>query len=154
MIPPLDGNGCAFCDYLNGVRPYVFLWREPQVAVAVTREQRGVSHLLVFPTSHTPTLLDLESEVGLDLMLALRDAAVTIDRADGSPGVAVWQNNGAPAGQAIGHLHFHVAGTLPGGGTNFGDVEEISLQAAEEIAQHLRAHVPLGGGGAKRRLST
>ena len=122
------------------------------MAVAVTREQRGVSHLLVLPVAHTPTILDLETEVAGDLMVALRDAAQTIDKADGRPGIAVWQNNGEEAAQKIGHLHFHVAGTMPGGGTDFGDVPEITLDAANAIARRLRRFVPerVGGG---RRLS-
>ena len=141
---------CAFCDYLSGRRPYVFLWREEAVAVAVTREQRGVSHLLVFPTEHVETLLQLDARLAGPLMVALRDAASAIDGADERPGIAVWQNNGVSAGQAIPHLHFHVAGTLDGGGTEFGSVEEISLERAESIAQHLAPFVDLGVGNARR----
>ena len=132
---------CAFCQYLSGERPYTFLWKELRVAVLVTREQRGVSHLLVIPTRHIPSLLELdESEAG-DLMIALRDAARAIDDAFERPGVAVWQNNGIPAHQAIGHLHFHVAGTLPGGGTEFGSVPELSIDRTDEIARLLSPHV-------------
>ena len=137
-----SNDACAFCDYLRGSRPYVFLWKEPEVAVAVTREQRGISHLLVLPTQHTETLLDLRESPTEPLMIALRDAARTIDAADERPGISVWQNNGVPAGQAIAHLHFHVAGTLAGGGTEFGEVSEISLDAAAQIADRLSAHVP------------
>lgn len=137
-------NRCAFCDYLNGARPFVFLWREPGIAVAVTREQRGISHLLVLPTEHVETLLQLENHHAGPLMLALRDAAAAIDTAESRPGIAVWQNNGVPAGQAIPHLHFHVAGTLVGGGTEFGPVREISLEEARVIANRLAPHVKLG----------
>jgi len=77
-------------------------------------------------------------------MLAVRDAARTIDVADHRPGIAVWQNNGIAAAQTIGHLHFHVAGTLPSGGTEFGDVPEISIAAAKKIARHLRRHLLVG----------
>lgn len=142
MVDVPNPRACAFCSYLEGGRPYVFLWREPNVVVAVTREQRGISHLLILPVVHTPTLLELDTRTAESLMLALRDAAITIDRADQRPGIAVWQNNGIAARQTIGHLHFHVAGTLPDGGTEFGTVEEISLGAAAHIAKRLRGHVP------------
>ncbi len=33
---------CAFCDYLNGVRPFTVLYRDDLIAVLVTREQRGI----------------------------------------------------------------------------------------------------------------
>ena len=133
---------CAFCQYLSGERPYTILWKEVNVAVLVTREQRGVSHLLVVPTRHIPSLLELEEFEAEDLMIALRDAARAIDDAFERPGVAVWQNNGIPANQAIGHLHFHVAGTLPGGGTEFGSVPELSISQTDEIGRLLTRHIP------------
>ena len=153
MVDVPRPEACAFCDYLSGIRPYAFLWREEQVAVAVTREQRGVSHLLVLPTAHISTVLTLPNDSAQALMLAVRDAAVTINTTDHRPGIAVWQNNGIAAGQAIAHLHFHVAGTLEGGGTEFGDVKEISLTAARAIAGRLRPHVPLNAGNSRRSLA-
>lgn len=59
--------------------------------------------------------------------------------------MAVWQNNGVAANQAIPHLHFHLAGTLPGGGTNFGDVPELSVAATGAtgaIGRRLASFVP------------
>lgn len=137
-----EGGECAFCAYIRGGRPYTVLWREEHVVVLVTREQRGISHLLVLPTRHIPTLLDLPEKIAEDLMVALRDAARTVDRASERPGVAVWQNNGTAAHQAIPHLHFHVAGTLPDGGTDFGHVPELSVSTTDRIGRRLANHVP------------
>ncbi|MCV7224670.1 HIT family protein [Mycolicibacterium komossense] len=137
-----EGDDCAFCDYLSGRRPYTVLWREDQVAVLVTREQRGIGHLLVLPNRHVPSLLHLFDGEAEAMMVALRDAAITIDSAYKRPGVAVWQNNGVAAHQAIPHLHFHVAGTLPGGGTDFGDVPELSVDATDVIGHRLASFVP------------
>jgi len=75
-------------------------------------------------------------------MLAVRDAAKLIDQVYKRLGIAVWQNNGVAAHQAISHLHFHVAGTLDKGGTALGEVEEISLARTEEIASRLRSAAP------------
>lgn len=144
---------CAFCEYLSGTRPYTVLWRETQVAVLVTREQRGVGHVLVIPTRHVATLLDLADGEAGDLMIAVRDAAEAIDRAFSRPGVAVWQNNGTAAHQAIPHLHFHVAGTLPGGGTNFGDVEELTVDATDALGRKLAPAVP-GRNASGRHVSS
>lgn len=137
-----DEDDCAFCDYLARRRPYTVLWREQQVAALVTREQRGVAHLLVLPTRHVPSLLDLADDEAEAMMIAVRDAATTIDLAYERPGLAVWQNNGVPAHQAIPHLHFHVAGTLPSGGTDFGDVPELAVSATNAIGRRLAPFVP------------
>jgi histidine triad (HIT) family protein len=134
---PLNDH-CAFCAYLDGARPYTIFFRDLLVAILVTREQRGVSHLLVVPTRHCGTILDLTEEESAAIMYEIRHAARVIDIADRRPGIAIWQNNGVPAHQTISHLHFHVAGTLESGGTDWGEVPELSISATDEIADKLR----------------
>lgn len=133
---------CAFCDYLAGRRPYTVLWREDSVAAMVTREQRGIAHLLILTVEHVPSLLHLPDKDAEQMMIAVRDAGLTIDRAYERPGIAVWQNNGVAAHQAIPHLHFHVAGTLPNGGTDFGTVPELPVEETDAIARRLAPFVP------------
>lgn len=134
---PQEGR-CAFCAYLRGERAYTILTRTADTATLVTREQRGNPHLLVLPIRHAATILDLNDvELGL-VAVAVRKAAEAIDRAYAKPGIAVWQNNGVPAHQTISHVHFHVAGTLDGGGTQFGPVDELSVSQTDEIAKRLR----------------
>lgn len=129
---------CAFCAYLRGDRPYTILSRDEVVATLVTREQRGLPHLLVIPVRHAPTILDLTDAESITMMRAVRTAAVLIDSVEKRPGIAIWQKNGLPAAQTIGHVHFHVAGTLPGGGTVFGDVKTLSVSQTDAIAARLR----------------
>lgn len=128
---------CAFCDYLNGARPYTFWERSEEVAILVTREQRGVFHLLVIPVRHAETILDLNDFEADLIMRALRRAAKAILRAARPSGLTIWQNNGLSASQTIPHVHFHVAGTIAGGGTEWGDVRELSLQETQAIADAL-----------------
>jgi len=129
---------CAFCDYLNGRRAYAIVVRGKQTATMVTREQRGQVHLLVVSVRHIPTILEVANDDAGALMVAVRNAAWAIAQLNVSDGVSVWQNNGVSAAQAVGHLHFHVAGTLPNGGTDYGDVPEISIAAANEIGMRVR----------------
>jgi histidine triad (HIT) family protein len=133
-----DDSDCAFCAYLRGDRPYTILSRTPYTATLVTREQRGDPHLLVVTLRHIHTILELTDAEAASAAIAVREAAQAIDRAYAKPGIAVWQNNGRPAGQAINHLHFHVAGTLPEGGTERGPVDEISVAETNQIAEKLR----------------
>lgn len=138
-----ENDTCAFCAYLKGERPYTILSRTDKTATFVTREQRGHPHLLILPLRHVPTILELTDEEAAAVAVEVRNAAFLIDRAYSKPGIAVWQNNGVPAGQAINHVHFHVAGTLPGGGTEFGDVEEISVEQTDKIAKILNSKTQL-----------
>jgi histidine triad (HIT) family protein len=142
-VPQGDGRRCPFCAYLAGERDYAIVSRDSAVAVLVTQEVRGKPHLLVIPSRHCETILDLTDSEAARLMIATREAARAIERAYCRPGIAVWQNNGRPADQAIGHVHFHVAGTLDEGGTRRGPVLEGSLADAERVADRLRPHLRL-----------
>ena len=135
---PNEG-ACAFCAYLRGDLSYTILFRTADTATLVTREQRGNPHLLVLPLRHIPSILEMTDTEAGHVAIAVREAARVINHVYGKPGIAVWQNNGVPAGQAIGHLHFHVAGTLDGGGTERGSVAEMSLADTDAIATRLRA---------------
>lgn len=144
LAPPDEDKPCSFCDYLSGKRPYTILCQSDVVAVLVTREQRGFGHVLVVPLRHYPTLLEstqFERHALIDTVNAVTSA---IDAAYERPGIAIWQNNGAAAHQAIPHFHFHVAGTLPGGGTDFGDVRELSVTETDEIGRTLVAAMACG----------
>ncbi len=134
---PNDG-ACVFCAYIRGDRPYTILSRTSETATLVTRHQRGEPHLLVVPLRHAPTLLDLSDTEAASLGKAVRAAANAIHSAYSTPGIAVWQNNGVPAGQKVSHVHFHVAGTLERGGTERGPVEESSVAETDRIAGRLR----------------
>ena len=139
-LPPPDP--CPFCDYLAGSRPYTILERDDTAAMLVTFEQRGQGHLLVVPVRHRVTVLDLTPAEQSAVMRGVVRATEAIVRAFDPDGVAVWQNNGIPADQSVPHVHFHVAGTLPGGGTERGPVERLPVHATNAIAARLRPHLP------------
>lgn len=138
-----DAYPCAFCDYLSGARPFTILHREELAAILVTRQQRGLSHLLVITTRHAPTVLDINDAESEAVMRLVRAAARAIDEVEQRPGISVWQNNGVEAHQAIPHFHVHVAGTVPGGGTEWDEVHELSIEETEKIAASLRPELRL-----------
>jgi histidine triad (HIT) family protein len=133
-----DPDRCAFCEYLEGLRPFTVLERGVSAAILVTREQRGVGHVLVLPVEHRESVLDLSSMEATAIMDGIIRVAHAIDTAFERPGIAIWQNNGVPAHQKIPHAHFHVAGTVDGGGTKWGPVRELSIAETDAIAARLR----------------
>ena len=139
-VPAVDE--CSFCAYLSGRRPYTILERGDDVAMLVTREQRGVGHVLVIPVAHRPTILDLLPDEGAALMVATQRAARAIATAYDPAGISIWQNNGVPSRQSVPHVHVHVTGTLPGGGTKWDDVPRLEIEETDVIAARLRPHLP------------
>lgn len=134
---PVD-EPCSFCEYLAGRRPYTVLDRNERVATLVTRQQRGRLHVLVIPTAHRPTILDVQSAEHASLMSTVVQASRAIAAAVDAEGIAVWQKNGVANGQTVPHVHFHVAATLPDGGTAWGEVPTLSVEQTDQLAQQLR----------------
>lgn len=139
IITP-EPKPCAFCAYLRKERPFTFVFRDSHIAILVTREQRGEPHLLVIPLRHVETVLEISDQEATQLAIGVRDAARAIEQEYKPSGISIWQNNGTPASQSIGHVHFHVAGTLEEGGTDWGAVPELPLEKTEEIAVRLRPY--------------
>jgi histidine triad (HIT) family protein len=133
---------CSFCDYLSGHRRFTILDRTPLTAMLVTREQRGAVHVLVIPVRHRETVLDLHPAEAAALMVDVQRASRAIAAESDPEGIAVWQNNGTPAHQSVPHVHVHVAATLPGGGTNWGDVPALPVDETDRIGDRLRPHLP------------
>ena len=135
---------CSFCAYLAGDRPYTVLEHGLLTALLVTFDQRGLGHLLVVPTAHRVTLFDLTQEEAMVLASATIRAAAAIRDAFDPEGIVIWQNNGVPARQSVPHVHVHVAGTMPDGGTISGPVPRLSVRETDAIADRLRPHLPEG----------
>ncbi|WP_116948001.1 HIT domain-containing protein [Jiangella endophytica] len=135
---PID-DPCAFCEYLAGRRPYTIIDRDALTAVLVTREQRGRGHVLVVPVDHYETIIDVPTPVAEALMRSVQRWAAAIARAHSAEGLAVWQNNGIPAHQSVPHVHFHLAATLPEGGTHWDGVPTLSIRETDAIAETLLA---------------
>ena len=132
---------CSFCGTLDGRFPYTILARDDEVAIMVTREQRGLGHLLVIPVEHRPTVLDLDPREAAAVMTAVQRAARLVSAAYDPDGICVWQNNGVPANQTVPHVHFHVAGTFPGRGTDWGEVPRLSVAETDAIAATFRPYL-------------
>ena len=96
---------------------------------------------MVIPVRHIGTILDVDRVEGSALMLGIQSAAAAIDAAYHRPGIMVWQNNGVPAHQSVGHLHFHVAGTLDNGGTNWGSVAKLSVKETDAIGKRIAPYL-------------
>ncbi len=136
-----ESEVCSFCGTLSGRFPFTILERDADVAIFVTREQRGLGHLLVLPVAHRPTVVDMPAAEAAAVMRAVQRAARAVSAGFDPDGICVWQNNGVPARQMVPHVHFHVAGTRPGGGTEWGEVPRLSITETDQIGALLKPHL-------------
>ena len=99
---------CAFCEYLSGSEPCVFVTRGRQVSTFMNRAQYERGAVLLVPNLHLETILDLDEELMRDLYAEAQRLAVGIIGAFGAVGLNMFQNNGIQAGQTISHYHVHL----------------------------------------------
>jgi histidine triad (HIT) family protein len=141
-------DSCAFCEYGVGSRPCAIVRRTEQVLSFVNLRQYEKGALLVIPTRHASTVVDLP----LDIIAMLHTEAALLGRAliraFGATGLNIFQNNGPDAGQHVAHFHVHVVPRYPGSDptkiylqSNF---EPVSMEEQETVANAVR--VALGDG--------
>ena len=143
---------CPFCENLAGrvaadsdtIKKWAFVERQDLAAAFVNPFQISHGAVLVVPTRHVPTILNLTEADAESMARLVRRVAQAVYQAFDPIGLNIYQNNGVASGQTIPHYHVHVVPRYPG------DLPEILLgkdavlisfearvQIAEEIAQHL-----------------
>ena len=142
----LDGNyddDNIFAKILRGETPSARVFEDDHVYAFMDAFPLAKGHTLVIPKHSTArNLLEEEPETLASLILGVQRIARAVRAALNPDGVLVFQTNGAPAGQTVFHLHFHVlprwAGDGPPGRHASGqmaDLAELKALAAQIAAQ-------------------
>jgi histidine triad (HIT) family protein len=98
-----------FARILRGEIPSARIYEDEKVLAFLDAFPQARGHaLVVHKTSRARNLLDVEPEALNDLILAVQKVARGVRTALNPDGIVVTQFNGAPAGQTIFHLHFHI----------------------------------------------
>jgi histidine triad (HIT) family protein len=132
-----------FAKILRGEIPSARVFEDEHVYAFMDAFPQVRGHVLVIPKhSEARNLLEEEPEKLSSLILGVQRVARAVRAALEPDGVFVMQINGAPAGQSVFHLHFHViprwAGDGPLGRHGAGpmaDMEELKAMAAQIAAK-------------------
>jgi len=131
-----------FAKIVRGEMPAVKVFEDDQVLCFMDVFPQARGHMLVISkSSRARNLLEAEAKTLGRLIGATQKAAAAVTTALKPDGVIVTQFNGAPAGQTVFHLHFHVIPRYEGEalgrhGEGMADVEELKA-LAETIAAAL-----------------
>ena len=141
----LDGaydDDNIFAKIVRGEMPCVKVWEDDQVLTFMDVFPQSKGHVLVISkTSKARNLLDAEAKTIGRLIGAVHKTARAVTAALRPDGVVVTQFNGAPAGQTVFHLHFHIIPRWDGvplgrHGEGMADTGELQI-LAEQIAAEL-----------------
>ncbi|GGL41653.1 hydrolase [Caulobacter rhizosphaerae] len=131
-----------FAKIIRGEVPAAKVFEDDQVLAFMDVFPQSRGHVLVISkTSQARNLLEAETKTLGRLIGAVQKVTQAVTTALKPDGVVVTQFNGAPAGQTIFHLHFHIIPRYEGEalgrhGEGMADAEELR-RLAEKIAAAL-----------------
>ena len=108
----LDGTYEAdniFARLIRGEIPSAKIYEDETTLAFLDAFPQARGHaLVVHKTSRARNLLDAEPQTLTDVILTTQKVTRAVRKALNPDGITVTQFNGAPAGQTIFHLHFHI----------------------------------------------
>lgn len=110
---------CIFCKIINKEIPNYTVYEDADVLAFLDIQPHAKGHTVVIPKEHFATLWDMPTEKFQDIAAGLRAAAGRVQARLKPDGMNIGINNGEAAGQAVGHVHWHILPRWIGdGGTN------------------------------------
>ena len=127
-----------FAKILRGEMPCVKVYEDEQVLAFMDIFPQAPGHVLVVPREPARNLLELTDGALQGAMLRVKRIAQAVKKALNPDGIVMTQFSGAPAGQTVFHVHFHIIPRQEGealGAHGGGQADMSELQAqAEKIA--------------------
>jgi histidine triad (HIT) family protein len=97
-----------FAKILSGEAPCVKVFEDEHALVFMDVFPQSRGHCLVVPKEKARNLIELSETAAREAILRVKKVTQAVDKALSPDGVMVAQFNGAPAGQTVFHIHFHV----------------------------------------------
>lgn len=130
-----------FAKILRSEAPCIKIFEDEAVIAFMDIFPQSPGHCLVVPKEPARNLLDLSPEAAAGAIQRVQKLARAVETALEPDGIVVTQFNGAPAGQTVFHIHFHIIprwDDIPLGrhGGGQADMDELAVQA-KKIADAL-----------------
>ncbi|QER39695.1 HIT family protein [Acinetobacter suaedae] len=97
-----------FARILRGELPAIKVYEDEQVLAFMDIMPQADGHTLVIPKTPAVTLLDLPADAAAYTIQIVQKVAQAMEKALDVQGIVLMQLNGAPAGQTVPHVHFHL----------------------------------------------
>ncbi len=124
-----------FAKIIRGEIPCAKVYEDEHVISFMDAFPQAQGHTLVVPKSPVRNLLELTEEDAAAAIIRAKRIAAAVETALKPDGIIFTQFNGAPAGQSVFHIHFHIIprhdGTaMAGHGQGMADMADLEAMAA------------------------
>jgi len=97
-----------FAKILREEIPCVKVFEDDRTLAFMDVMPQAQGHVLIIPKEAAEDILALSPEGAAAMMVTTQKIAKAVKKALNAPGIHLMQLNGAPAGQTVLHVHFHV----------------------------------------------
>jgi len=120
-----------FAKIIAGEAPAIKIFEDDVAVAFMDIFPQSPGHCLVVPKEKARNLLDLSDDMAAAAIQRVKALAKAVEVALDPDGIVVTQFNGAPAGQTVFHIHFHIIprwanaplGRHGGGQANMGELK-------------------------------
>lgn len=133
---------CVFCQLIAGDFPAQVIYENESVSAFLDIHPVGPGHALVVPKKHYETLDQMPAEESGKLARVLPVLVRSVKEVTGADGVNVLQNNGAVAGQQVGHVHYHIIPRFTGDDLNWNwPAKTVSQDSLANLCDRITARL-------------
>ena len=132
-------NNNIFARILRGEIPSVKVFEDGKTLAFMDVMPQAEGHVLVIPKEPAENVLDLSAEGAVALMATTQRVAKAVKKGLNAPGLMLAMLNGAPAGQSVFHVHFHIIPRSAGVDLGLHARGMVDPKTLEPVAAKIRA---------------
>jgi histidine triad (HIT) family protein len=133
-----DSNN-VFARILRGEIPSTKVYEDDKTLAFMDVMPQADGHTLVIPKEAAEDIFDLSPQGAAALIATTQKVAKAVKKALGAPGLTLIQFNGAPAGQTVFHVHFHIIPRSAGAELRFHAREMDHPDKLKAFAEKIKA---------------
>jgi histidine triad (HIT) family protein len=132
-------NSNVFARILRGEIPCVKVFEDEKTLAFMDVMPQADGHVLVIPKEPAENILDLSPDSAAAMMATTQRVAKAVNKGLNTPGIMLAMLNGAPAGQSVFHVHFHVIPRSAGVDMGLHARAMVDPKSLEPIAAKIRS---------------
>lgn len=132
---------CIFCKIASGEIPCEKIYEDDYTIAFLDIRPNTKGHSLVIPKKHVANIYEADEETLSKTAVVAGKIASILKIALLADGINVNQNNDAPAGQAVFHLHFHIIPRFIDDGLILWHGKDTPKEQIEETARKIKEFI-------------
>ena len=128
-----------FAKILRGEIPCVKVFEDDNTLAFMDVMPQTEGHVLVIPKEPAENIFELSAEGAAALMTTTQKVAKAVKKGLGAPGIMLTMLNGAPAGQSVFHIHFHIIPRAHGVDMGIHARGMVDAKTLEPVAAKIRS---------------